>query len=127
INSDSRELIRHLYHEAAKTQKYGSLPNDKALSLITINPAKQLGIDDRVGSLEEGKEGDVAIFKNHPLSIYAVPMYTIVDGIVEFDRENDPADMRIYPNPEEQIDVTIAVSDSEYDRCMQDTEFLFNH
>ena len=126
INSDSGELIRHLYHEAAKTQKYGGLPDDKALSLITINPAKQLGIDDRVGSLEEGKEGDVAIFKNHPLSIYAIPMYTIVDGIVEFDREQDPDDMRIYPNAEEKIDVTIAVSDSEYDRCMQDTEFLFN-
>ncbi|MEM7106993.1 MAG: amidohydrolase [Bacteroidota bacterium] len=127
INSDSGELIRHLYHEAAKTQKYGGLSDDKALELITINPAKQLGIDDRVGSLEVGKEGDVAIFKNHPLSIYAIPMYTIVDGVVEFDRENDPADMRIYPDIDEKIDVTIAVADSEYDRCMQDTEFLFEN
>ncbi len=127
INSDSGELIRHLYHEAAKTQKYGGLPDDKALALITINPAKQLGIEDRVGSLEEGKEGDVAIFSSHPLSIYAVPKYTVVDGVVEFDRENDPDDMRIYPNPEEEIDVTIAISDSEVDRCMQGTEFLFHN
>ena len=125
INSDSGELIRHLYHEAAKTQKYGGLSDVEALSLITINPAKQLGIEDRVGSLEVGKEGDVAIFKNHPLSIYAIPMFTIVDGVVEFDRDNDAHDMRIYPDPNEIIDVTISVSDYETDRCMQDTEFLF--
>ena len=124
INSDSGELIRHLYHEAAKSQKYGGLSDDEALSLITINPAKQLGIDSRVGSLEEGKEGDVAIFKNHPLSVYAIPMVTIVDGIVRFDRENDPADMRIYPDAEEKIDVTLWEAE-DHDRCMQNTEFLF--
>jgi len=125
INSDSGELIRHLYHEAAKSQKYGGLTDEEALSLITINPAKQLGIDARVGSLEVGKEGDVAIFQNHPLSIYALPMVTIVDGIVRFDRENDPADMRIYPDPEEKIDVTFWEKE-DHDRCMQNTEFLFN-
>lgn len=124
INSDSGELIRHLYHEAAKSQKYGGLSDDEALSLITINPAKQLGIDSRVGSLEEGKEGDVAIFKNHPLSVYAIPVVTIVDGIVRFDRENDPADMRIYPDAEEKIDVTLWEAE-DHDRCMQNTEFLF--
>lgn len=124
INSDSGELIRHLYHEAGKSQKYGGLSDDEALSLITINPAKQLGVDDRIGSIEEGKEGDIAIFKNHPLSIYGVPMYTIVDGIVRFDKANDPDDMRIYPDPEEKIDVTFFVEE-DYDRCMQNTEFLF--
>ena len=125
INSDSGELIRHLYHEAAKSQKYGGLSDDEALSLITINPAKQLGIENRVGSLEVGKEGDVAIFKNHPLSIYGLPMITIVDGIVRFDRENDPADMRIYPDAEEKIDVTFWEKE-DHDRCMQNTEFLFH-
>lgn len=124
INSDSGELIRHLYHEAAKTQKYGDLSDDEALSLITINPAKQLGISDRVGSLEVGKEGDVAIFQNHPLSIYGIPMITIVDGVVRFDRNNDPSDMRIYPDPEEKIDVTIWQQE-DHDRCMANTEFLF--
>ncbi|MEM7297067.1 MAG: amidohydrolase family protein [Bacteroidota bacterium] len=124
INSDSGELIRHLYHEAAKSQKYGGLTDDEALSLITINPAKQLGIADRVGSLEVGKEGDVAIFKNHPLSIYGIPMVTIVDGMVRFDRENDPSDMRIYPDPEEKIDVTFWEQE-DHDRCMANTEFLF--
>lgn len=126
INSDSEELIRHLYHEAAKTQKYGDLTDDEALSLITINPAKQLGVDDRIGSIEVGKEGDVAIFKNHPLSIYTIPMVTIVDGIVEFDRENDPDDMRIYVDAEEKIDVTL-FDKEDYDRCMQNTEFLFTN
>lgn len=126
INSDSGELIRHLYHEAAKTQKYGGLSDDQALALITINPAKQLGIESRVGTLEEGKEGDIAIFKNHPLSIYTIPMYTIVDGVVEFDRENDADDMRVYADPKETIDVTLHSFDSHSeDRCMQNTEFLF--
>lgn len=103
INSDSRELIRHLYHEAAKSQKYGGLTDTEALSLITINPAIQLGIDKRVGSIEKGKEGDVVIFKNHPLSIYAVPQYTIVDGVVRFDINKDPADMRVDIDPEQTI------------------------
>jgi imidazolonepropionase-like amidohydrolase len=127
INSDSADLIRHLFHEAGKTQKYGGLSDEEALSLITINPAKQLGIDARVGSLELGKEADVAIFKNHPLSIYGVPMYTIVDGIIRFDRENDPKDMRLFPDPKAEIDVTLhGQYDREFNNCMQDTEFLFN-
>ncbi|MDX2247369.1 MAG: amidohydrolase [Bacteroidia bacterium] len=125
INSDSEELIRHLYHEAAKTQKYGGLTDDEALSLITINPAKQLGIEDRVGSLEKGKEGDVAIFKGHPLSIYAIPQMTIVDGIVRFDINKDPGDMRLYINPDEKV-MPVLYSHSDVDNCMEDTfEFLF--
>lgn len=125
INSDSDDLIRHLYHEAAKTQKYGGLSDDEALSLITINPAKQLGIENRVGSLEAGKDADIAIFKNHPLSIYTVPQMSIVDGIVRFDREKDQSDMRLMPDPKENIDVTIFKTDHNHDKCMQDAEFLF--
>ncbi len=125
INSDSPDLIRHLYHEAGKTQKYGGLTDDEALSLITINPAKQLGIESRVGSLEVGKDGDFAIFKNHPLSIYGVPQYSIVDGIVRFDREKDPGDMRLLPDPKETIDVTFHDSDKYHDNCMQGVESLF--
>lgn len=102
INSDSEELIRHLYHEAAKTQRYGDLTDDEALALITINPARQLGIDKRVGSLEVGKDADIAIFKGHPLSVYAVPQKTLVDGQVRFDIEKDPDDTRIDINPNEK-------------------------
>lgn len=125
INSDSPDLIRRLYHEAAKTQKYGALSDEEALEMITINPARQLGIESRVGSLEVGKDGDIAIFKNHPLSIYAVPQYTIVDGIVRFDRAKDPADMRLMPNPKQTDDVTLqTASGHTHDYCMQDMEQL---
>lgn len=127
INSDSPDLIRHLYHEAGKTQKYGGLSDEEALSLITINPAKQLGIDAQVGSIEVGKEADITIFKNHPLSIYGVPMLTIVDGIVRFDRENDAGDMRMLPDAKAEIEVTLhGQYDRGNDNCMQDTDYLFN-
>lgn len=130
INSDDAELTRHLYHEAAKTQKYGGLTDEEALALITINPAKQLGIDSRVGSLEVGKDGDVVIFKGHPLSVYAIPVYTIIDGVVKFDRQNDQDDMRLYVDPKQTIDMTDAVFEEEsghnHDECMKNAEFLLN-
>lgn len=126
INSDSGELIRHLYHEAGKTQKYGQLTDDEALSLITINAAKQLGVDNRIGSLEVGKDGDVAIFKGHPLSVYAVPMVTIVEGIVRFDREKDPDDVRIYFDPKASIEaVTVHAAGHDNDACMLGAEENF--
>ena len=126
INSDSGELIRHLYHEAAKTQKYGGLSDDEALSLITINAAKQLGVDSRVGSLEVGKDGDVAIFKGHPLSIYAIPMVTIVDGIVRFDREKDPDDLRVYFDPKTAVETSVfQEAGHTHDACMQGAEANF--
>jgi imidazolonepropionase-like amidohydrolase len=126
INSDSGELIRHLYHEAAKTQKYGALSDDEALALITINPAKQLGIENRVGSLETGKDADIAIFKGHPLSSYTIPMLTIVDGVVRFDREKDPDDVRIYVDPKQAIDVsTFHTYEHNHDNCMEGAEYNF--
>ena len=120
INSDSPDEIRHLYHEASKTQKYGGLSETEALSLITINPAKQLGIDARVGSLEVGKDGDITIFNSHPLSIYAIPQYTIVDGIVRFDLKKDPDDVRLYIDPDESIEETSCTQYQKQDQCMQD-------
>ncbi len=120
INSDSRELIRHLYHEAAKSQKYGKLSDEEALKLITINPAIQLGIDDRVGTLTKGKDGDVAIFKNHPLSIYATPQYTIVDGVIRFDYNEDMDDMRLDFDPEETIPAFYERSEGHHhDSCLE--------
>ena len=125
INSDSGELIRHLFHEAAKTQRYGDLSDDEALSLITINPARQLGIDAHVGSIEVGKDADLAIFDHHPLSVYAIPQMTIVDGIIRFDLAHDPADMRLYVDPEEVTSSYYGQEDA--DGCMLDTEFMFSH
>jgi imidazolonepropionase-like amidohydrolase len=127
INSDDAGMIRHLYHEAGKTQRYGSLSDDEALKLITLNPAKQLGIESRVGSLEIGKDGDIAIFDKHPLSVYAIPQYTIVDGMIRFDRKNDTGDMRIDIDPKEKFGSSFYEKlKMERDNCMEGvTQTLF--
>ncbi|MGI8744269.1 MAG: amidohydrolase [Bryobacteraceae bacterium] len=92
LNSDSGELMRHLNDEAAKTMKYGGLSETEALSLVTINPAKQLMIDNRVGSIEVGKDADLAIFDKHPLSNYAKVQKVFIDGQLYFDRDKDLAE-----------------------------------
>ncbi len=120
INSDSGELIRHLFHEAAKTQKYGDLSDDEALALVTLNPAKQLGIDNRVGSIEEGKDADIAIFEGHPLSIYAIPVMTFVDGVKYFDKANDGDDQRLYVSPTSTIEEINIFDRETQHRCMED-------
>lgn len=124
INSDSGELIRHLFHEAAKTQKYGDLTDNEALALITLNPAKQLGIDSRVGSLETGKDADIAIFDKHPLSTYAVPLMTFIDGVKYFDKATDKKDQRIYINPESSIENVTIFNRADMDRCMEDANLV---
>lgn len=124
INSDSGELIRHLFHEAAKSQKYGQLSDNEALALITMNPAKQLGIDNRVGSIEEGKDADIAIFEGHPLSIYAIPVMTYVDGVKYFDKATDAKDQRIYVDPESSIDEVQIFYAEDQHRCMEDAEVM---
>lgn len=123
INSDSDELIRHLYHEAAKTQRYGGLTDEEALALITINPAKQLGIDQFVGSIEVGKQADLVLFDKHPLSIYAIPQMTWVDGIKYFDRASDEADQRLKINLKRSPD-PFRLSTGTHN-CMQDVDMLF--
>ena len=96
--------------------------------MITLNPAIQLGIDDKVGTLEEGKHGDVSIWSEHPLSIYSVNQKTFVDGVKYFDKEEDPSDMRIDINPSESYSQTLKSnsSDREVDSCMHDVFYLFS-
>jgi imidazolonepropionase-like amidohydrolase len=89
LNSDSDELQRHLNLEAAKTIRYGGLSEDEALAMVTINPAKQLGIDDKVGSIEVGKSADLVLFDKHPLSGFSKPQKVWIDGHEYFDREKD--------------------------------------
>ncbi len=89
INSDSAEEHRHLNQEAAKTIKYGGLTEEQALKLVTINPAIQLGVDKRVGSIEVGKDADLVLYNAHPLSTFAVPQQVLIDGVVYFDRQKD--------------------------------------
>ena len=89
INSDSAEHARRLNTEAAKSMKWGGLSEDEALALVTINPAKQLRIDNRVGSLEVGKDADVVIWNHHPLSSYAIAERVYIDGQKYYDRRDD--------------------------------------
>ena len=89
INSDSGEEIRHLNQEAAKTMKWGGLDEEAALRLVTLNPAIQLGIDDRVGSIDEGKDADLTVWEGHPLTMFGKPVQTWVDGKLYFDVELD--------------------------------------
>lgn len=91
INSDDAEMARRLNQEAAKSVKYGGLSEEEALKMVTINPAKMLHVDDRVGSIKAGKDADLVLWSDHPLSIYAKAEKTMVDGTIYFDREKDAA------------------------------------
>ncbi len=89
VNSDDDALARLLNQDAAKSMKYGGLTEDEALRLCTINGAKMLRIDNRVGSIEVGKDADVVIWNGHPLSTYSRVDTTFIEGDVYFDREQD--------------------------------------
>jgi imidazolonepropionase-like amidohydrolase len=86
INSDSDERARRLYQEAAKAMHYGGISEEEALKMITLNAAWQLGIDDRVGSIDVGKDADLAIFNGHPFAPGSRVEMTLVDGRTFFDR-----------------------------------------
>ena len=89
INSDDAEMARRLNQEAAKTIKYGGMGEEEALKMVTINPAKMLRVDDKVGSIKVGKDADLVLWSDHPLSVYARAEKTIVDGTIYFDRDKD--------------------------------------
>ena len=89
INSDDAEMSRRLNQEAAKTIKYGGLSEEDAWKTVTLNPAKLLRIDDKVGSIKIGKDADVVLWNQNPLSVYAIAEKTIIDGAIYFDKERD--------------------------------------
>ena len=91
INSDSAEHARRLNSEAAKMMKWGGLTEEQALALVTINPARQLKVDKRVGSIEAGKDADLVLWSHHPLSSYAIVERTYVDGALCYERQADLA------------------------------------
>jgi len=94
LHSDNAEMARRLNQEAGKTVKYGGVDQVEALKLVTLNPAKILHLDNRIGSIEQGKDADLVMWTDNPLSIYARAKMTLVDGIVYFDEDKD-AEMKI--------------------------------
>ncbi|MEM6321006.1 MAG: amidohydrolase family protein [Bacteroidota bacterium] len=91
INSDDNNIGRRLNQEAAKSIKYGGMSEEDALKMVTLNPAKLLHLDDRMGSIKVGKDGDVVLWTDNPLSVYAKAEKTFVDGKIFFDLEDDKA------------------------------------
>lgn len=89
INSDDAEMARRLNQEAAKSVKYGGMEEELALKMVTLHPAQLLHVAEQIGSIKTGKDADVVLWSDHPLSIYAKAEQTIVDGIVYFDRARD--------------------------------------
>ncbi len=89
FNSDDAEMARRLNQEAGKAVLYGGLPEEEALKLVTLNPARMLHIDSKVGSLKPGKDADVVVWSANPLSIYAKAERTFVDGVAYWDMERD--------------------------------------
>ena len=89
LNSDSDELARRLNFEAAKTIKYGGLTEEEALRTVTLNAAMQLGVQERIGSIDVGKDADLVIFNGHPFSVYTLVDTTIIEGQIYFDRSAD--------------------------------------
>lgn len=88
-NSDDAEMARRLNQEAAKAVKYGGISEEEAWKFVTLNPAKMLHIDDKTGSIRKGKDADLVLWNDNPLSIYSHPLLTFVDGIKYFDTEKD--------------------------------------
>jgi adenine deaminase len=93
INSDDAEMARRLNQEAAKAVMYGGVSEEDAWKMVTLNPAKLLHVDDRVGSIKTGKDADLVLWTDNPLSVYARAAKTWVDGTLYFDAQRD-AEMR---------------------------------
>ena len=93
VKSDDAELIRQMNLEAAKSLKYGNMPVQDALQMVTRNAARELGIQSRVGTLEVGKDGDVAIYNGHPFSPFSRVEMTLIEGEVRFQRDKHPTAM----------------------------------
>ena len=89
FNSDSSDLARRMNTEATKSIRWGNLSPEDALKLVTINPAKQLNIDSKVGSIEKGKQADIAIWNGDPLSTSSICIQTWIEGAKYFDLNED--------------------------------------
>jgi imidazolonepropionase-like amidohydrolase len=103
IKSDSEELIRHLNLEAAKMVKYGSLSEAQALAMITLNPARELGLEKRLGSIEVGKDADIALFNAHPFDAFSRCEMALIDGEVYFQRREPDGKFALRPGDHQKM------------------------
>jgi imidazolonepropionase-like amidohydrolase len=122
FNSDSGELARRMNLEAAKAVKYGGVDPVEALKFVTINAARQLRVDDRIGSLERGKDADFVIWSGHPLSTYSIAEQTWVDGIRRFDRAQDIAAREAVEQERADLIRRIKAGDKKKDKPESDEE-----
>jgi adenine deaminase len=103
INSDDGEMSRRLNQEAAKTIKYGGMSEEEAWKTVTINPAKLLHIDNRVGSIKVGKDADLVLWSDHPMSVYAKAEKTIIEGKTYFDLATDKLKRQAIKNERNEL------------------------
>lgn len=122
FNSDNPELARRMNVEAAKAVRYGGMDEHEALKLITANPAKQLGIDGRVGRVEEGLDADVVIWDGHPLSVYSRVDQTWLDGRLYFDRERDLEQREAWEAERETLIARVKASEEAEDEDEADED-----
>ncbi len=113
IHSDDPELARHLNQEAAKAIKYGGLSEIEALKLVTLNTAKIFHLDHRMGSIKVGKDADLVLWTDNPLSIYAKAAKTFVDGTIYYDMETDKAKYKEIQKERSRIIDKILAADGE--------------
>jgi len=103
FNSDDAEMSRRLNQEAAKAVKYGGVSEEDAWKFVTLNPAKLLHIDDKVGSVKVGKSADLVLWSDHPMSIYAIAEKTMIEGVVYYDYERATAQVENIAEERNQI------------------------
>ena len=103
INSDDPEMSRRLNQEAAKSVKYGGVAEEEAWKFVTLNPAKLLHLDDRTGSIKIGKDADLVLWNDHPLSIYTKAEKTMIDGAIYFDLEKDAQQQKAIAKERNQL------------------------
>jgi len=103
FNSDDGEMSRRLNQEAAKAVKYGGISEEDAWKFVTLNPAKLLHLDDRIGSIKVGKDADLVLWSDHPLSIYAKAEKTIIEGVVYYDADTVAEQLQAMETEKQQI------------------------
>ncbi len=122
VNSDDDGLARRMNLEAAKSVRYGGMSPVDAMDMVTINPAKQLRIDNRTGSLVKGKDADVVVWNGDPFSVSSRPDYTFVDGIIRFSREADLAHRKVVEESRAKLIEMIKSEAKKKDKKKKETE-----